>query len=270
MEEYGLIYKATNKINGKAYVGQTIQGLKTRKLRHIRDSVNGSTTVFAKAIRKYTPLSFEWEIIDKAQNATELSIKEHYWINMLNTCVHFPNSNGYNMLTEGIGKSKELNPNSKLTKELIVQIIDIAKTGNYTIPEIAKEYDVARGTINNIFNLNSAWNDVVKEILSSVELQEINHILANNGKRSLIEHLKVIKKKENHHMWGKKGKDNPNSKAVYQIDVGTNEIINEFPSASSAADNVNASSCSKIAMVCRGERKTAYGFKWKYVNKEAL
>jgi len=31
---FGLIYKATNKINGKAYIGQTTKGLKARRYKH--------------------------------------------------------------------------------------------------------------------------------------------------------------------------------------------------------------------------------------------
>lgn len=36
-----IIYKATNKINGKVYVGQTRHSLETRKLAHLRQARNG-------------------------------------------------------------------------------------------------------------------------------------------------------------------------------------------------------------------------------------
>jgi len=38
MKPYGIIYKVTNKSNGKVYIGQTVQGLKQRKNKHIYTS----------------------------------------------------------------------------------------------------------------------------------------------------------------------------------------------------------------------------------------
>lgn len=67
---------------------------------------------------------------------------------------------------------------------------------------------------------------------------------------------------ELHPMFGKKGKDNPNSKIV--LCVETNEI---FYSASEASKAKNCNH-SKICMVCRGERKTCGGFTWRYIDKK--
>lgn len=47
-----LIYKATNKINGKIYIGQTHKSLEERKMCHKHDSKN-IDTYFYRAIRKY-------------------------------------------------------------------------------------------------------------------------------------------------------------------------------------------------------------------------
>ena len=48
------IYRITNKINNKIYIGQTIKTIKIRWLRHCTDALNyRSNTKFAKAIRKY-------------------------------------------------------------------------------------------------------------------------------------------------------------------------------------------------------------------------
>jgi group I intron endonuclease len=56
----GLIYKATNKINGKSYVGLTTQTLDTRKYQHLYHATNGlSQGLFSKAILKYGEENFE-------------------------------------------------------------------------------------------------------------------------------------------------------------------------------------------------------------------
>jgi group I intron endonuclease len=64
-----VIYKATNKINGKSYVGQTIRTLNERKQSHLNDSNNNSTCYFHNAIRKYGKASFKWEILDECDKS---------------------------------------------------------------------------------------------------------------------------------------------------------------------------------------------------------
>ena len=50
------IYKITNKINNKMYIGQTIRPVEDRWKRHINDALNNILdTHFARAIRYYKP-----------------------------------------------------------------------------------------------------------------------------------------------------------------------------------------------------------------------
>jgi len=53
------------------------------------------------------------------------------------------------------------------------------------------------------------------------------------------------------------------SRKVLQIDLNTNEIINEFNSISEAAKYVNCHTES-IRVVCIGKRKSCKGFSWKF------
>lgn len=79
------IYKITNNINGKVYIGQTIKPIKERFHRHITDAMtNKLDTHFARAIRKYGPDNFIIETIDTASNQKELTEKEYYWIKYYN------------------------------------------------------------------------------------------------------------------------------------------------------------------------------------------
>ena len=55
-------------------------------------------------------------------------------------------------------------------------------------------------------------------------------------------------------------------KPVYQIDIETNEIINEYPSIADAARAVKCKTSSLIGACCRNEygRKTIMGYRWEY------
>jgi group I intron endonuclease len=73
------IYKITNKVNNKIYIGQTINKIEDRFARHIQDAISGKlNTHFARAIRKYGPENFVYEKIDEANSQKELTEKEYY------------------------------------------------------------------------------------------------------------------------------------------------------------------------------------------------
>lgn len=55
-------------------------------------------------------------------------------------------------------------------------------------------------------------------------------------------------------------------RAVYQIDLNNNEIIAEYESTAAAARGVGVNDSSHIVAVCRGHRRSAYGYGWIYVD----
>jgi len=92
-----LIYKATNKINGKSYIGQTIFSLKERKGKHINETLNRKDNIyFHNAMRKHGFSNFTWKILhDNITNIDDLNRLEIFYIGYYDTF-----KNGYN-LTEG-------------------------------------------------------------------------------------------------------------------------------------------------------------------------
>ena len=64
----------------------------------------------------------------------------------------------------------------------------------------------------------------------------------------------------------KKGSIPVNRKAVIQLDPDTLEEIADFVSATEAAIAVcgNSNGCSNILNACKGKRKTAYKYKWRF------
>ena len=64
------------------------------------------------------------------------------------------------------------------------------------------------------------------------------------------------------------GKDNPKSRPVYMLNKNTNEIIMKFDALADAARflGIKPTYMSHIAQQVKGERKTAYGYKWRYAD----
>ena len=102
---YGIIYKVTNSVNSKVYIGQTVNSLAKRKEKHLRDAksnIDGSI-VFYNALKKYRLSNFQWDIIDSAETKEELNKKEIQWIKKLKS--HIRSGCGYNMTIGGEGSN---------------------------------------------------------------------------------------------------------------------------------------------------------------------
>lgn len=97
---FGYIYKITNKLNGKIYVGKTTQSIEKRFQDHLYAAQAGNRSHLYEAIRLYGPDNFFIECIDSADTLEELNIKEQLWIKELNST---DNALGYNMSSGGDG-----------------------------------------------------------------------------------------------------------------------------------------------------------------------
>lgn len=92
----GYIYKITNIINGKVYIGQTIQTIEARWEQHKRSSTYKKYALYY-AMRKYGLDNFKIEMIEQCDNK-ELNDKEIEWIAFYNSY-----REGYNMTLGGDG-----------------------------------------------------------------------------------------------------------------------------------------------------------------------
>jgi len=96
-----IVYKITNKINGKNYIGKTEYSLEHRWNRHLSASRNGSKFRFHSAIRKYGEDCWDLSVIETYQTEDEKFIneKETHFIKLFESAT----KKGYNATTGGTG-----------------------------------------------------------------------------------------------------------------------------------------------------------------------
>ena len=109
-----IIYKATNLINGKIYIGQTTMIFKKRKLSHLYEmKATNKTHYFSNALNKYGFDNFKWEVICICPNIAVLNKQEQYYITFLNSM----NKNvGYNLTNGGLNALYSKEAKLKMSK----------------------------------------------------------------------------------------------------------------------------------------------------------
>ena len=140
----GFIYKITNTINGKFYIGQTIQNVKERFYQHCATKCSQAilNMVIHKAITKYGKSNFTIEVIEEVESAN-LNDRERYWIRYYDSY-----NNGYNS-TEG-GQD-----GIKLFKNLDTESIIREYKSGKSLREIGRLFNVDKQTIKDLLVRNN-------------------------------------------------------------------------------------------------------------------
>lgn len=144
-EEVG-IYKITNLINNKVYIGQSRcikKRWKNHKITYHNSNDKAYNYPLYRAMRKYGIENFQFEIIENCSIA-ELNDKEKYWINYY----HSNNDNyGYNQ-DDGGNASHSL----KLNDTQVNEIIDALLHTEISQYDLAEKYQVDQSFISCINN----------------------------------------------------------------------------------------------------------------------
>lgn len=203
------IYKITNKINGKIYIGKTLKSIESRWKEHIKasDKKESENRPLYRAFKKYGINNFNIEEVEKCSEE-EVNKKERYWIEQYGSF-----KNGYNATLGGDGK-------------------------RYA------DYDL-------IYSLWQDGNDI-KTIhkITNYDSTTIRSALDDNNITSEMRKQRQYK---------------GFSKSVAMLDKDTKEILKVFSSISEAYKFLNKSGDGHISSVCKGKRKTAYGYSWKLI-----
>ena len=137
----GFIYKVTNKVNGKLYIGLTTLTIEKRLALHFAEAkANKDNRPFYNAIRKYGQDNFQIELIEEVDNEL-LAQREQFWIKELHTYVNDKESKGYNATLGGDG-----------VIHYDYAVIAECYLSNHSKQQTAKEMDCTIKTVDRALN----------------------------------------------------------------------------------------------------------------------
>lgn len=182
----GLIYKFTNKINNKIYIGQTTQTLEQRINKHLQQL--DDNTYFHRALKKYGINNFDVKIIEQNIPLNELDDREIYWIKYYDS--YYTSNKGYNLTKGGQwGNSsqllcgsaeeevKELIKNSELTFKQIGDLFGVSLTCISDINRGKTFYeDNTTYPIRNTIQHTKLDNELVSQIIKYLKDSELSII----------------------------------------------------------------------------------------------
>lgn len=263
-----VIYKVTNMVNGKVYIGLTLRTLRERiyghkyRMKHPKHQ-SKKDVYFYNALRKYGMDKFKWEIIDvssikgpsiedKKVALKELNEKEKYWISFYESF----GKNGYNLTLGGGGRLGSTFKHTEKAKRKI----GLSNRGKRHTEESKRRLSLSRmgrftGKDNHFFGKHHS--EETKKLLS--ESKKGVSVHTEESKRKLSEALSG----ENHPFWGKFGENAPRTKQVVQLTID-GEYVAEYPTAKDANRAFCESDGSSIVQCCKGNYKTIHGFRWLY------
>jgi group I intron endonuclease len=115
------IYKTTNLITGKVYIGKSSKCFNIKYL--------GSGKILNRAIKKYGKSNFTVELIEECSSEEELNLREIYWID-------FFISNSYNIALGGTGGDTLTNhPDREVIYNKISKTNSVRMIGHYVSDE---------------------------------------------------------------------------------------------------------------------------------------
>lgn len=238
-----IIYKTTNLINGKFYVGKDVKN---------NNSYLGSGKILKQAIEKYGIENFEKEILEYCSSIEELEEREKFWIRELNAI-----EQGYNLTEGGTGGDTWTNSDIENHWNMGKSPWNKGKIGVYTsqtrekISESKKKFftenpekKVNNGTFLSGENHREFGKKQDKERIN----KRLNTLTSNGVYAKLKESMK--------------GNNYAKQRPIKQFDLDGN-FINEYNSVTEAADAIGIAR-HRIYFVLRGKQNQTGGYTFKY------
>ena len=265
------IYKHTFP-NGKVYIGLTCQ---TNKNRFRNGNGYQECPIMWRAICKYGWENVKTEIIEEnIPTLSEAKLRERFWIKEYNSFINFPNSCGYNATLGGEGytiydrgaiykdwkdglSNKQIREKYGINKDSITNIL---KSFGVTIKEMRAH------TAKTISETQNIYREPAQQLwLQGFSRKEISEKLGCSID-SVIRALNYydVPIEERRARGQKVAKKSTRRVGQYSED---GILIAEYDSIIKALVAVGAPRNSgNISQVCKGNRKIAYGYIWKYLD----
>ena len=229
---YGVIYKITNKISGKSYIGQTIRDFDIRWKEHCGDKRHSA--YIYNAVKKYGESIFSREIIGIYNNLIDLNNAEAYFVDYHN-CIA---PNGYNLHSGG---------NSHKVSEETRKRMSESKKGNKSY-WFGKLHSTESKSKISVANTGRKMSEETKNKMSASKKGEKHH---NFGKWSCNE-IEIIF-------------NTCNQKK--KIPIFCLELNEYFDSISAAARKLKIGK-SNISSVIKGKYRQTNGYTFTYVQEK--
>ncbi len=224
------IYKITNLINNKLYIGKThLPNIQQRFQQHISDAKKSHREhrPLYDAINKYGAENFKIELIETVGSDREACERENYWITHFRTYLGFADCNGYNATLGGDGKTYI---NREKIKETLLNFPD------KTSEQIAKICNCCSDTVREIAKENSIHLKTSQELTREKLKKEILQIDIKTG--NILNKFESIQDACIY------------LKDTYDIKCKCNSMR------------------AYISQVARNIKKQAFGYRWEYIDKE--
>ena len=177
----------TNKINGKVYIGQTIQPLSKRMQRHFcltASSESEMCMAIKRAIKKYGKENFSSIILEECDYSV-LNEREQFYINKYDSY-----ANGYNCTPGGAcGRPREY-----FAQHIQKDIISLYELG-FSLRALGREYNVSKQTIKHVLLINNiSLNKSKNYKFSKISREQIvNELNSGVDRISIINKWKISK-----------------------------------------------------------------------------
>ena len=241
MIPYGYVYKTENLITTDTYIGQTT------KIGNKAKYYLGSGKYFKRALSKYGSKSFTKEILCYCTSKEELDSKERLYIALLKPT--------YNIALGGrtVGQHSS---ESKIK-------MGLARKGVVSSKETREKISLANIGKEENYRHRMKISLALKGIKRSEETK-VKISLARKG----IEGRQLTDSEKEHLMYVHLGEEHKYCrKSVICVETGT--IYNSITDASMFARG-EPRDMGNITKCCKGKSRSAYGYHWKYTDKEKV